>query len=204
MNEPQRAGRESQGSLLSERLERLLREPRVTIGSLTDVLDEGSFAFVLMILMIPSALPIPTGGVTHVLEIFAGLIAFQMVVGRRELWIPARFARKELGETFTDKAAPKVLRFIRWFERHARPRLSQLLETRTAVSILGVVMLVFVVGAFVAPPFSGLDTLPSLGVVVICLGIVFSDGLIVAGGLVIGVVGLAVEIALGAAVWSAF
>jgi hypothetical protein len=168
------------------------------------VLDEGSFAVVLMILMIPSALPIPTGGVTHVLEIFAGLIAFQMVVGRRELWIPGRFARKELGETFTDKAAPKVLRFIRWFERHARPRLSRLLETRTVVSILGVVMLVFVVGAFVAPPFSGLDTLPSLGVVVICLGIVFSDGLIVAGGLVIGVVGLAVEIALGAAVWSAF
>jgi hypothetical protein len=67
-----------------------------------------------------------------------------------------------------------------------------------------VVLLVLIVGAFVAPPFSGLDTLPALGVVVICLGIVFSDGLIVAGGLVIGAVGLAVEIALGAAIWSAF
>jgi hypothetical protein len=204
MNESQPAGRESQDGLLSERLERVLQEPHVTIGSLADVLDERSFAIVLMILMIPPALPIPTGGVTHVFEIFAGLIALQMIVGRRELWIPARFARKELGETFTGKAAPKVLRFIRWFERHARPRLSRLLETRAAVAILGVLMLVLVVGAFAAPPFSGLDTLPSLGVVVICLGIVFSDGLIVAGGLVIGVVGLAVEIALGVALWSVF
>jgi hypothetical protein len=139
-----------------------------------------------------------------VLEILAALVAVQMLMGRRELWIPARFARKELGETFTAKAAPKMLRFIRWFERHARARLSQLLETRAAVSVLGVVLLVLIVGAFVAPPFSGLDTLPALGVVVICLGIVFSDGLIVAGGLVIGAVGLAVEIALGAAIWSAF
>jgi hypothetical protein len=195
---------ESQDSLLSERLERRLHEPHVTIGSLADVLDERGFAVVLMILMIPSALPIPTGGVTHVLEIFAGLIALQMVVGRRELWIPGRLARKELGETFTGKAAPKMLRFIRWFERRARPRLARLLDTRATVAILGVVVLVFVVGAFVAPPFSGLDTLPSLGVVVVCLGIVFSDGLIVGGGLVIGVVGLAVEIALGAAVWSSF
>jgi hypothetical protein len=204
MNESQPAGRESHDGLLSERLECLLREPHVSIGSLADALDERSFAIVLMILMIPSALPIPTGGVTHVLEIFAALIALQMVVGRRQLWIPARFARKELGETFTGKAAPKMLRFIRWFERHARPRVSRLLETRAAVAILGVLMLALVVGAFVAPPFSGLDTLPSLGVVVICLGIVFSDGLIVAGGLVIGIVGVALEIALGAAVWSAF
>ena len=98
-----------------------------------------------------------------------------MVAGRHELWIPARLARKELGETFTGKAAPKMLRFIRWFERHARPRLAKLLDTRGIVSLLGVVLLVFVVGAFVAPPFSGLDTLPSLGVVVVCLGLVFSD-----------------------------
>jgi hypothetical protein len=67
-----------------------------------------------------------------------------------------------------------------------------------------VVMLIFVIGAFVAPPFSGLDTLPSLGVVLLCLGIVFSDGLIVAAGLTIGVVGLALEVALGAALWSLF
>jgi hypothetical protein len=195
---------ESPDGLLSEQLESSLREPHVTIGSLADALDERGFAIVLMILMIPSALPIPTGGVTHVLEIFGALIALQMVVGRRELWIPARLARKELGETFTGKAAPKMLRFIRWFERHARPRLAGVLDTRTAVSFIGVVLLIFVIGAFVAPPFSGLDTLPSLGVVVICLGIVFSDGLIVAAGLTIGVVGLALEVVLGAALWSLF
>jgi hypothetical protein len=204
MNEPPRPGPGSQGTPLSEQLERRLDEPHVTIGSLADLLDERGFAIVLTILMIPSALPIPTGGVTHVLEIFAALIALQMIMGRRELWIPSRLARKELGETFTGKAAPKMLRFIRWFERRARRRLSGLVDNRVTVAALGVLLLMFVVGAFVAPPFSGLDTLPSLGVVVVCLGLVFSDGLIVGGGLVIGLVGLVVEIALGAALWSSF
>ena len=195
-------GVESSDDQLSDQLEALLQTEHVTIGSLTDLLDERSFAVVLMVLMLPSALPIPTGGVTHVLEVFAGLIALQMVVGRHELWIPRRLARKELGATFTGKAAPKLLRFIRWFERHSRPRLARLLERRPVVSVLGVVLLVFVIGAFVAPPFSGLDTLPSLGVVVVCLGVVFADGLIVVAGLVIGVVGLVLDVLLAAALWS--
>ncbi len=125
-----------------------------------------------------------------------------MIVGRHELWIPRRLARKELGATFTGKAAPKLLRFIRWFERHARPRLARLLDRRPVVSVLGVALLVFVIGAFVAPPFSGLDTLPSLGVVVVCLGVVFADGLIVGAGLVIGVVGLVLDVLLAATLWS--
>jgi hypothetical protein len=203
VNEPARgAGHESSHDRLSDQLEALLEQDHVTIGSLTDVLDERSFAVVLMVLMLPSALPIPTGGVTHVLEVFAGLIALQMIVGRHELWIPRRLARKELGATFTGKAAPKLLRFIRWFERHARPRLARLLDRRPVVSVLGVALLVFVIGAFVAPPFSGLDTLPSLGVVVVCLGVVFADGLIVAAGLVIGVVGLVLDVLLAATLWS--
>jgi hypothetical protein len=203
VNEPaQGAGHESSHDRLSDQLEALLEQDHVTIGSLTDVLDERSFAVVLMVLMLPSALPIPTGGVTHVLEVFAGLIALQMIVGRHELWIPRRLARKELGATFTGKAAPKLLRFIRWFERHARPRLARLLDRRPVVSVLGVALLVFVIGAFVAPPFSGLDTLPSLGVVVVCLGVVFADGLIVAAGLVIGVVGLVLDVLLAATLWS--
>jgi hypothetical protein len=203
MNEPAPGrGRESSGERLSDQLEALMHEPHLTMGRLVDALDERGFAVVLMVLMLPSALPIPTGGVTHVLEVFAALIALQMIVGRRDLWIPPRLARKELGETFTGKAAPKILRFVRWFERHARPRFAHALGSRSAMSVLGVVLLVFVAGAFLAPPFSGLDTLPSLGVVVVCLGLVFSDSLIVAAGVVIGVVGLALVVALAATLWS--
>jgi hypothetical protein len=69
-------------------------------------------------------------------------------------------------------------------------------------SLLGVFLLVFVTAAVLAPPFSGLDTLPSLGVVIVCLGIIFSDAIIVSFGLLVGATGIALVIALGRAAWS--
>jgi hypothetical protein len=189
----------------SDELESLLYDnERLTIGTLTDALGERSLAILLMLLMIPSALPLPTGGVTHVLDLITVLVAAQMIAARRELWLPQRLMRHELSATFSGKAVPAVIRRVRWVERFARPRFARLLELRAVAATLGLVSLVFVVGAFVAPPFTGLDTLPALGVVVACLGLVFADGLVVGLGVLAGVAGIALEIALGSVVWSMF
>ena len=58
--------------------------------------------------------------------------------------------------------------------------------------------------AFVAPPFSGLDTLPSLGVVILSLGVLLEDFLVAVVGLVAGAAGVALEVALGSAALSLF
>ena len=190
------------GPVLSDELESCLQEDDVSLGRLNDLLDERSFALVLMVLLLPSALPIPTGGVTHVLELCAVVVVLQMIVGRRELWLPRRLSERRLGDTFTTKAAPKILRFVRWVERRARPRGTRLLDARPTASLLGVLLLVFVLGALLAPPFSGLDTLPALGVVLVCLGLLFGDVLVVGAGAVVGSVGIALVIILGRAVLS--
>ena len=187
---------------LSDEVESCLQQRDVTLGQLNDTLDKRGFALVLMLLLLPSALPIPTGGVTHVLELCAVVVTLQMIAGRSDLWLPRRIAAHSLGETFTAKAATKMLRFLRWFERHSRPRGVRLLDTRLAVSGFGIAMLLFVLGALVAPPFTGLDTLPSLGVVVVCVGLLLHDGLIAAAGVVVGVVGLVLTLVLGVAAWS--
>ncbi|MFZ1821928.1 MAG: hypothetical protein WAU72_09075, partial [Acidimicrobiia bacterium] len=48
-----------------------------------------------------------------------------------------------------------------------------------------------------APPFSGLDTLPSIGVIVIALGIILGDILFVIVGMIIGTSGVAVTYFIG-------
>jgi hypothetical protein len=185
----------------SEELEQWLRSPgKKTLGDLLDVFDEKSFAIVLLVLMLPSALPIPTGGVTHVFELASMLVALQMVIGRESIWLPQRLLRHELGPVTTDKAIPFIARRVRWFERFSRPRLPGLLRQRAVLSVLGVVILLFAMGAFVALPFSGLDTLPSLGVVVIALSLILEDALVTLIGIVIGATGLALVVALGSAV----
>ncbi len=68
----------------------------------------------------------------------------------------------------------------------------------------GVFLAIFSAAAFLAPPFSGLDTLPSLGVVLIALSIIFEDMLLYILGLVVGVVGIGTVIVLGAALFKSF
>jgi hypothetical protein len=170
-----------------------------TIGALSEAFEERSFAVTIMLLMFPSALPVPTGGLTHVLELFAVLVALQMVVGRRTLWLPRRFAQRELGASMTEKAVPFIGRRIRWFEKFSTPRLAPLFNQRWFLRVVGFVILVFVIGAIIAPPFSGLDTLPALGVVVTCLAIVLEDILVFVIGSAIGAGGIALILTLGAA-----
>ena len=55
-------------------------------------------------------------------------------------------------------------------------------------------------GAFFAPPFTGLDTLPALGVVLLSLGVLLEDVIVVAVGLVVGAAGVLLEIIVGSAV----
>jgi hypothetical protein len=173
-------------------------EPK-TLGALNDVFDERSFAVAIMLLMFPSALPIPTGGVTHVLEVVTLLLALQLILGRDEIWLPKRWRTRELGPAITGKAIPFVVRRVRWFERFSRHRLEGLFDQRWFLRVLGAVITLFTLGALLAPPFSGLDTLPSLGVVIIALAIVLRDVAFVVAGAVIGIGGIALILALGRA-----
>jgi hypothetical protein len=171
-----------------------------TVGALGEEFGERSFAVTILLLMFLPALPVPTGGIVHVFELITVTIALQMVLGRRTLWLPERFARRELGASMTGKAVPFISRRIRWFERFSEPRLAGLFTQRWFIRILGLVIIVFTIGAFIAPPFSGLDTLPALGVVIICLAIILEDVLVLAVGGAIGAGGIALILTIGAAI----
>src|SRR5262249_54773754 len=88
---------------------------------------------------------------------------------------------------------------IRWLERFSRPRLRWLFERRLSNSAFGLVILLLSIGAFVAPPFSGLDTLPALGAVLVSLGVLLQDFAIVVAGVVVGAAGGFLGILLGRA-----
>ena len=185
----------------SAELEAWLESPGTkTFADLAEVFEEKSFAIAVLLLMITAALPLPTGGITHVFELMTMLLALEMIVGRRSIWLPKRLLRRELGPATTEKAIPFIARRVRWFERFARPRLAGALNQRAVRSAFGLLILLFTVAAFVAPPFSGLDTLPALGVVVIALSLILEDAVVTIMGIAIGAAGVALEIALGSAI----
>jgi hypothetical protein len=191
-----------QGVMFSDQLEGWLRtdQPK-TLGSLVELFQERSFAVLFMLLLAVSALPLPTGGVTHVFELIAMFLALQLIIGRRTVWLPERLRRRELGPATQKRFRETLLRRIRGLESHSRPRLRFLLTHRPSTVAFGAVVFGLSLAAFVAPPFTGLDTLPSLGVVVISIGVLLDDALLVGLGLIIGVVGVILELVLGSAAY---
>lgn len=188
------------GAAFSDQLESWLNaDGTKTIGDLGRVFSEKSFAVTILFLMFFPALPLPTGGVTHVFEVIAVLLAVEMVIGARSIWLPARWRDRALGATATERAIPFMMRRIRWLERFSKPRAASLFHQRWFLRILGVVLAGLAIAAALAPPFSGLDTFPALGAVFVALAIILEDALALAIGLAIGTGGVVLIVTVGAA-----
>ncbi len=173
-----------------------------TLGSLIELFEEKSFAVIFVILLGVPALPLPTGGATHVFEVIAMLLSLQLIVGRDEVWLPQRWRGLELAGPKQERFVRGLLKVIRWLERFSRPRLTWLFNYALTNFFFGLVILLLSIGAFVAPPFSGLDTLPALGAVFVSLSVLLEDVLVLVLGLLLGVAGVVLEVVLGRAAFN--
>ena len=111
------------------------------------------------------ALPLPTGGATHVLEVVTMLAALELVrrppmprAARALEEARARHARAAEGVDRIAAAHPLARAIL---ASPCRPaiRIPRHERARSESLVFGLTL-----SAFLAPPFSGLDTLPSLGV----------------------------------------
>ena len=186
---------------VSEEIERwLASEGDKTLGSIVELFEQKSFALLFILLLGVSALPLPTGGATHVFEIIAMLLAIQLIAGRDHIWLPERWRRLPLAGPTRQRFIDRLTRVIRWLERFSRPRATFLFDHRLSNIVFGTLVLAGSLAAFLAPPFSGLDTLPSLGVVLLSLGVLLEDLVIVVVAVVVGIIGVLLELVLGRAV----
>ena len=185
---------------VSEQLDRWLgTRGDKTLGTLIDLFGKKSFAILFVLLLGPSALPLPTGGATHVFEISAILLALELIAGRDQIWLPQRWRKLDLAEEKRQRFLTTLMKMIRRLERLSRPRLRFLFDHQLSNIIFGLLVLAGTAGAVLAPPFSGLDTLPSLGVVLLSLGVLLEDFIVVVLALLVGAAGILLVMVLGRA-----
>jgi hypothetical protein len=170
-----------------------------TVGSLVNVFGLRSFAVLFVLLLGVPALPLPTGGATHLFELIAMLLALQLIVGRDQIWLPQRWCALSLAGSKQQRFIAALMRMIRRLERISRRRLGFLFGHRLSQIVFGMLVLAGTLGAFLAPPFTGLDTLPALGVVLLSLGVLLEDIAVVVVAVAVGAGGVFLEIMLGKA-----
>ena len=186
---------------LSDELDGWLRsDGDKTLGSLIDLFEERSFAVLFLFLLAPSALPLPTGGVTQVLEVIAIVLALQLIANRDCVWLPRRWAAVDLGGDKQARLLTGLMNIVRRLERVSRPRLRMAFDHRISNIVFGALVIAGSLGAFLAVPFTGLDTLPALGVVLISLAVLLEDFAVAVAGTVVLLAGVVLEIVVG---WAA-
>jgi hypothetical protein len=187
----------------SQNLEDLLAsKKRLTLADIIDKFAEKGFAMLCLLLMALPATPLPTGGITHVFEVIVLLLALELIAGRKHVWLPKKWLHRELPHSLQKSALPKFVTYIRKVEKYSKPRWSKLTHNNLFGRLVGLAILVFTVFAFISPPFSGLDTLPALGAVLVSLSILLDDIVLSVIGLVVGAVGVGLTLTLGKAVFN--
>ncbi len=161
----------------------------ITIGEILDNVGEKGFGLLLVVLSLPSALPVPAAGYSTPFGIALFILGMQMLMGRRVPalpgWIRRRRIPKRLGGAmmgFAVKVTSKLERFI-------RPRF-QWVGSRWAMA--GMSLLVLAMAALMTLPIPGTNTIPAGAIFLIGIGLTEKDGVFVALALLVGVLSVGV------------
>jgi hypothetical protein len=169
------------------------RKERLSVGELMDRLEDSDGPGpVLFALTLPVLLPMPPG-VSMLLALPLLMVAPQLALGRRRLWMPKALSRRTITRKELVKLLHRVLPSVERFEQLSRPRLV-FLTGRSGARLVGVACTLIALVLVLPIPFANL--VPALALGLFALGLTRRDGLLILAGYGL-IVLAAVVIALG-------
>lgn len=161
---------------IADNLEPLLRTRREKV-SVKDIVEQvearEGLAPVVCVLTLPVLLPLPPG-VSMVLALPLLVAAPQMMVGRKDLWLPDWLHRQSMKREELQAMVRRLLPWLKRMERVVHPRLS-FLTGQVGAAAAGAVCTVMAVVLVLPLPFANL--FPALTVLLFSLGMTRRDGL---------------------------
>ena len=151
----------------------------MTIGEIRDRLDERSFGLMILILAVPCLVP-ALYGVPQIVGVPIIVLAGQMLFGREEPWLPGWILRRTVSKAWLDRMADFAEKRMGWFERLSRPRV-KLFAEGFGEKFAGVFMIIATLT--IVLPMT--NTVPSVALSLMSVGLIQRDGLFVLGGAIV-------------------
>lgn len=148
----------------------------MTLREIRDRLDERAFGLMILILAVPCLVP-ALYGVPQIVGIPILLLAGQMLVGRQEPWLPDAILKRSVSKPWLDRMADFATKSMGWTERLSRPRLRLFAEgwaEKAAAFFMILATLTIVL------PMT--NTIPSVALSLLAVGLIQRDGLFVLAG----------------------
>jgi hypothetical protein len=163
---------------------------RLTVGDIVAVLRDRAFALLVVLLGLPNCLPMPPP-IPLICGLLLLLVAVQIAAGMSAPWLPQMLLGRSIALSDVRRAVTRAVPILQRLERWSRPRVS-VFETALGMRGMGIALLALALALIVAAPIVGQIPL-GLAVCLVGLGLVERDGLVVIGGLVIGLFGVAIN-----------
>ena len=148
----------------------------LTLHEIRDRMDERAYGLLILLLSIPCLVP-GLYGVPQVVGVIIILVAAQLLAGREEPWLPrwmlALRAKGSWLKAMADFAESK----LSWIDRLSRPRL-----TRFADGPGEKLAAVFMILATLTIVLPMTNTIPSIALALLSVGLIQRDGLFVIAG----------------------
>ncbi|MBW4646122.1 MAG: exopolysaccharide biosynthesis protein [Goleter apudmare HA4340-LM2] len=163
------------------------RSSQVTLADILLLAKERIFGFILVILSLPSALPVPAPGYSTPFGILIFLLAIQLITGAKTPWLPQRMTNYPMKLETVQGFLKAGIPWLRRIEAIARPRLPYICTTLPGRVTIGVAIALMAISMMI--PIPGTNTLPAIGIFVTSFGLLEDDGAISLGGLVLCLMG---------------
>ena len=171
---------------LGETLQELLKaddEHGICISEVARAVGGKGFGLLLVVLSLPSALPVPAPGYSTPFGLVMALIALQMIRGRRTVWLPQKIGTIRIKPKLADKMIGSASRFLSKMERYIRPR-QKWIRGRTGQASLALVVLIMACLMMLPIPLT--NTFPAMVIFMIGVGLSEEDGLLAIGAFTLG------------------
>jgi hypothetical protein len=171
---------------LGETLEQLLQieDTRgLSIREITGAVGEKGFGLVLIVLSLPSALPVPAPGYSTPFGIVIALIALQMMSGRTAVWLPAKLSAIRIKPKLAHTMLGSASKFLHAIERFIRPRQKWI---RSHPGQAGLAVVIAIMACLMMLPIPLTNTFPAMVIFMIGVGLSEEDGLLAIGAFVVG------------------
>lgn len=163
------------------------REPLVKLADILSLAEERIFGFLLVILALPSALPIPAPGYSIPFGILIFVLAVQLLTGAKSPWLPQRMMNSSIKLKTAQGVVSTAIPWLRRIEAITRPRMTYLCTSLPGRIFIGSAIALMSISMMI--PIPGTNTLPAIGIFVTGFGLQEDDGAITLGGLVLCLMG---------------
>ncbi len=156
-------------------------KPIITIGELRDALSGRTYGLLILILALPTLIPMPTPGLSAIVGMPLIFVTFQMMIGIETPWFPGWIEKRSFSRSQMERVLKRIIPIMKKLEIVIKPRLNCLVES-PAEHFIAAICLGLSWMIILPIPFG--NALPAFCICLFALAILQHDGLLALLGII--------------------